>query len=249
MYLDAIRKFSIYETPEEPDEELDDPIPEGGGGGEPTPIPGIDRTVLPEELRDLPEAEIKFHLGQMVSSLRRRNEDFNSLKDQLDELKRSTQKPAEPPKPDKPLEELILEDPEAAIETVLQKRGYVSRFSQLEDQVGESAFNVVASRVPGFSEYEEEVRKIIKDANAPKTVNHIMGALEMAVGRRTLVDKTREARKPHTPSIPKESAPKKSSKLPELQGLEREIFEASGMSRDDWEKHKNSDFEIEVPTS
>jgi len=234
----------VEETGDDPT--LVAPKPEGGD----PPIPGIDRNVLPEDLRNLPEAEIKFHLNQMVSGFRNQHSQVETLKQELDRLSSEVAKaPKEPPKPIRPLEEEILDDPESAIMRVLENKGYIQRFNRIEEDAGESSYALVASKIPGFDEYEKDVREIIKASGVPKTVAHIMGALEMAVGRRTLTEKTRETRKAHSPSVPKEDLSVKKSKLPELIGLEKEIFESSGMSREEWNKHKNSDFNIEVPTS
>ena len=134
----TISRLSIHEVEEE---DLED-VGEGGedptevaskpGGGGPS-IPGLDRNVLPEELRDLSEAEIKFHLNQMVSAVRGQNDKVSALRQELDEIRRGiSEKPKEPPRPEKPLEEEILEDPEAAVVRVLQKRGFIDRFSRMD---------------------------------------------------------------------------------------------------------------------
>jgi len=251
----TMQRFSFRETDDDPGLEEDPTLDEGDdpadGGGDPAPaVSGISREALPEELRNLPEAEVKFHLNQMVSGFRNQHSQVGKLREELEELRRrSYQEEAKPKEPDRPLEEEILDDPENAVMRVLEKRGLVQRFNRLEQDVGESAISMVASQIPDFKEYEGEVREILKQTGVPMTVDAIHGALQMAIGRKYLSDGGRERRKQHKVDSPKPEAPKKTSKYGELSGLEAEIFQSSGMSREEWEKNKNPDFDIEVPTS
>lgn len=253
FWWEVIEKLSLHESPDLDDEDDDDGEEEEGlGGGQPAKPMSISAEVLPEDLRGLPEAEIKFHLGRMVDGLRKNNETVRSLQEQLEQFKRAPkEEQKEPPKPKKPLDEMILEDPEAAIMDVLEKAGLVDRFARVEKQVGDSVFSFVASKIPDFDEYEDDVREILDKGNLPKTQENVLGALEMVIGRRILEEKARGSRKKQNTHIPKDDSETKKTKgkLPELHGLEKEIFSSSGMTREEWERHKKGGYDIEVPTS
>ncbi len=255
MWWKAIKKFSVYES-DPPKEGVDDPPKDPPGGGDPPKDPPKDPPepakisvdILPDDLKELPEAEIKFHLGQMVAGLRASSEKIGTLEGELRDAK-GPPKPKEPDKPDKPLEELILDDPEAAVMVVLERAGLVDRFDRLERDIGESAFTTVAAKVPGFEEHEDAVRIILKESKVLSTPENIMGALQMAVGRKALEAEEREARKKLGTVIPKEPPDKDVVVHPKMSGLEKEIFDASGMTEDVWFENKAGGFDIKVPTS
>jgi hypothetical protein len=229
----------------------------GGGDGDDPPEdppkkddpPALSVDVLPEELKGLPAAEIKFHLGQMVEGIKTGNAERKTLQEQVRTLQTPV-KPKEDDKPDKPLEEMILEDPEKAILTVLQKTGLADRFSHVESAIGETAFHQVAAKIPGFEEHEADVREILEKSTAVKiTPEHVEGALDMVLGRKLRETQARDARAAANSDIPKDDPDKPKGDLPALSGLEKEIFDASGMSEEDWHKNKQTDFDIKVPTS
>ena len=255
MWIYVSKKFSLYESPPPVGDPADPASPEGGGVAPvvpPVPVSDVAQIpvdVLPEDLQGLPAGEIKFHLSRMVDGLRQNNEKTRDLEDQVRQLRATPPPPAEPPKPVRPLEEMILDDPEAAIMEVMERRGLTTRFDRIESQAGESAFNIVASKVPGFDEHEADVRKIITDSGVPATPEHITGALEMVIGRKALADKGRAGRAAASPDIPVEDPPKPVKDIT-LTGLEKEIQESSGMSPEEYTKYKDTqNFEIKVPTS
>ena len=254
MWWKAIRKFSVYES--DPPKSGDDPPEDPPGGGDPPKDPPkdppepvkISADILPEDLKGLPEAEIKFHLTQMVSALSASSEKIGTLERELRAVQAPPKK-EEPKEPDKPLEEMILEDPEAAVMVVLERAGLVDRFSRLESQVGESAFTIIAAKVPNFAEYEDSVRAILKESKVLSTPENIMGALQMSIGRKALENEEREARKKLNTVIPKDTPPEDPTDHPAMTALEKEIFGASDMTEDEWFKNKAGGFDIKVPTS
>lgn len=250
MWWKAIKKFSVYES--DPPKEGEDPPEDPPGGGDPPKDPPetakISVDALPDDLKELPEAEIKFHLNQMVAGLRASSEKIGTLEKDLREAQIPAKK-EEPKEPDKPLEEMILDDPEGAVMVVLERAGLVDRFSRLESQVGESAFTTVAAKVPNFAEHEDTVRKILIESKVLSTPENIMGALHMAIGREALAAEEREVRKKLNTIIPKDTPPDDEAVLPKMIGLEKEIFDASGMTEKEWFENKAGGFDIKVPTS
>lgn len=250
MWWKAIKRFSVYESdpPKSDDDPPEDP-PEGGDPPKDPPEPTkVSADILPDDLKGLPEAEIKFHLNQMVSGLRTSSEKIGTLEKELREVQAPVKK-EEKKEPDKSLEEMILDDPEGAVMVVLERAGLVDRFSRLESQVGESAFTVIAAKVPNFTEHEDAVRTILKDSKVLSTPENIMGALQMAIGRKALETEEREARKKLNTVIPKEPPDKDTVVHPTMTGLEKEIFGASGMTEKEWFENKAGGFDIKVPTS
>jgi hypothetical protein len=251
-WWETMSRFSLREgdppdDPIEPDPTEPDPTL---GGDPPKPEPArISADVLPEELKGLPEAEVKFHLTQLVSGLGNQQQQMQALKDELADLKTNPPAPAEPQEPERPLEEMILEDPEKAVMSVLEKTGLAGRFSRVEEQASESAFTIVFGRNPELSEYEQDVRHMMRESGVPGTVQNITGALQMVVGQKAMEGKGKDMRKAVKPDIPKDEPPKPKDKLPDLTGLEKEIFDSSGMTREEWDKNKSGDFQVEVPLS
>ncbi len=106
-----------------------DPPPKEGDDKDPPKEPAtISLDALPADLRDKPEAEVKFLLEHMITSLGSRNTQVEELQTQVAELRGAVnvKPPAEPdPDDEKSLEELMLEDSGKAIERYLTSKGYV----------------------------------------------------------------------------------------------------------------------------
>jgi len=229
------------------------PVPEGGD----PPAPAtISLEALPEDLRDRPEAEVKFLLDHMISSLGSRNNEVDNLKEQIAELRGAVSAtPATPVEPDpddaKPMEELILEDVDKALDRWASKRGYVSAVGDLSDRVGEAEFSMVAGQVDDFGEHEEQVRQLLKDGRLPATRQNIMGAYTMALGTKALEARALAARG-RSGSIPPSSPepPDPSGADPEMSDLEKEVARAQGMSAEDFTKYRDSVGldELKLPT-
>lgn len=212
--------------------------------------------VLPEELRDRPEAEIKFLLGHMVTALGERNNAVDELKTQVAEMRTkmgAPQPPATPdPDDDKPLEELILENTEKALDKYLEKKGYVREVAGISEQVGETTFALVASEIDDFEEHEDSVRKILEVGKLAPTKKNIMGAYTMALGQKQLAEKQRTGRR-GTGSIPPSNAPPApdpNKDEPKLSTLEQEVMRAHGISDPKvWANMRDNPPEIKLRTS
>lgn len=228
-----------------------DPPPDGGDPPSPATI---SLEALPEDLRDRPEAEVKFLLDHMISSLGSRNNEVDDLKTQIAELRGavSTTPPADPdPDDDKPMEELILEDVDKALDRWASKRGYVSAVGDLSDRVGEAEFSMVSSQVDDFGEHEPQIRQLLKDGRLPATRQNIMGAYTMAVGAKVLEAKARDARGT-TGSIPPSNTPPPdpTDGDPKISELEKEVARAQGLTPEDYVASRDTQGldELKLPT-
>jgi hypothetical protein len=235
----------------------DDPPGGDPPKGDPPPPKTIPVDVLPEELRDRPEAEIKFLLGHMVTALGERNNTVDDLKTQVAELRNkvgnSPPPPATPdPDADKPLEELILEDTEKALDRYLEKRGYVREVAGISEQVGETTFALVAAEIDDFEEHEDAVRKILEVGKLAPTKKNIMGAYTMALGQKQLAERGRTGRR-GTGSIPPSNAPPApdpNKAEPKLSALEQEVMRAHGVKDPAvWAAMRDNPPEIKLRTS
>ncbi len=236
----------------------DPPKPKGNEGGDPGGEPGeraIPVDVLPEELRDKPEAEQRFILSHMVKALGQRNAQVDDLKEQIAELRGAVSNRPEPPKePDpnegKPLEELILEDADAALESWMKRKGLDRAFDNLEGRIGETEFTIIASQIDDFEEYEDDVRALLKKSGAPATRQNILGAYKMALGDRALMERQRTGRKNSgsVPPSPPEPPKGGEEEEPQISSLEQEIARAHGMTPEEWVESRDKDMELKLPT-
>lgn len=235
-------------------EELEDPGKGGEGSpSEEDPKPkAISVDVLPEGLRDKSPAEIKFLLERMSEGVVTSNETAKELRQRLAQLEESVKNPPKPaePDPDDEIsdEELIVKDPDKAVMRILKKRGMVDQFAQMGSQVGETVLITVGAKIPGFDEYEQDVRKLLRESNSPIDEAHIKGALKMVIGDRVLEERAKNSRKAGSLETPKDDSDEK-KKFSPLEGLEKDIFEASGMDRETYERLKTDDYiPVKVPT-
>lgn len=258
---EVMRLLSLYQGEEGEGEGegegVEDDPPQGGSGGGRGDITVdgevIPRDVLPEDFRDRPASEVKFLLRRLTEGVRDRNNEVQTLKEQLQEVQARLESPPEPDEPeeyrDLPTEDLLVEDAEAAILRVLKKNGMIDAFQNHERRLDETEFEIVARSIDDFTEYEDDVRQILKESGTRPTRQNIMGAYTMAVGHRTLEERQRKSRE--NVSI-EESKPKQDERqddLPELTGLELEIFKASGMTREEWDQYQaDKAVDVEVPT-
>lgn len=219
--------------------------PQGGDPpGDPPPPKTVSIDVLPEELRDRPEAEQKFLLEHMVQSLGTSNKKVRDLETQLAELRGEVAAGRKPPEPDpdegKPLSELMLEDPDKAIERWMKDRGYLDAFQNLSGRVGETEFALVRQELDDFDEYEEDIKTILEEGKLAPTRTNIRGAYTMAVGNKVLREKA-TARRSGTGTIPPDSPPPGEGGKDEPKwrsDLEREIAEAHGVTDpSEWYEH------------
>lgn len=241
------REWPLMEEVEDPGKGGESELPEKEEGK------SIPIDVLPEDLQGRSPAEIKFLLGRMSESLVNSNATSKDLKERLAQLEESVKNPPKPkePDPDDDIsdEELIVKNPEKAISRILERKGVTKQFENLGSQVSEATFSLVGSKIPDFNEYEEDVRNILKSSKSPVDEAHILGALKMAVGDRFLADKAKNARKSGSLETPKDDESLGKPKFGELSGIEKEIFDASGLSREDYERYKTDEYmEVKVPS-
>ena len=255
MFIETMKRFSVYES-DPPGE--GDPPEEGGGGGDKDPpdppaVATIPLSALPEDLRDKSIPEIQFTLGRLISTINTQGETNKRLRQ---ELEASKALPPEPPEPDpyegKTTAEVFEDDPEAGVMRVLEKKGLLSSVSGTMDQVGGLIVDQVAGAIADFGEYREDVESILTESGitgAGITKEKVLGAYTMAVGSKALADKQKRSRELANPENPTSDPPEGETVLPELTGLEKEIFESSGMTRERYEVMKSEDVEVKTPTS
>lgn len=229
---------------------------DGGGGDPPKPPPpprAIPVEILPEELRDRPDAEIQFLLGHMVTALGERNNEVDTLKEQIAELRGEVRSPKPPPAPDpdddKPLEELILEDTEKAIDRYLEKKGYVKTVQHLGSEVGETMMSLISQEIDDFEEHEETIREILKRGKLAATRDNIIGAYTMAVGEKHFAERKKGGRK--STSIPPTGnpPPPPPQNEPQLSTLETEVMRAHGITDPkEWIKYRDNPPALKLPT-
>lgn len=232
-----------------------EPGTEGGAGGDPLPPPPrtIPVDALPEELRDLSERELTFFLSRTLSGVREQNAQNRALAAEVAELRSRVEGTAprreeEDPHKGKSLAELILEDPEAAIEQVARKKGWIKGMEDVDDKASDALFSSVASKIDDFEEYEDTVREMLRRSNSPINRATIIGAYTMAVGQKAIEGRAKAGRKSQNPEPPAPPKPPAATR-PEESDLEREIREAHGKSPDEWAKHKEGEFAIKLPKS
>lgn len=231
----------------------DEPGDDGkAGGAETPPSRTIPADILPEEMRDMSEQEIRFFLSRTLSGVRSTNDENKELRQRLAALEGRVNSPPPPPEPDpnegKSITELMQEDPEAAIVQVAKKRGWLDGMATISSKADQALFSTVAGKLGSdFVEYEDEVRQVLRDANAPVTEDTIEKAYDMVIGKKTREARALAARKAQNPENAKPTPPEPGTKLPDETELERTIREAHGKSREDWEKNKSDDFGIKLP--
>ncbi len=246
---------SVVKDPPAGDPPADPPADPPKEGDPPAPPTTISLDALPEDLRNRPEAEIKFLLEHMVNTLGNRNNQVDELKDQIAELRGavSTLPPADPdPNDAKPMEELILEDVDAALDRWAAKRGYVKGMGELSERVGEAEFSMVSAGIADFAEHEPAIRKLLKEGNLPANRQNIMGAYTMAVGNAVLDQRARDARA-DVGGIPpsKTDPPPPTGDEPTMSELEVEVARAHGITDPkEWMKYRDGVGldELKLPT-
>lgn len=250
------------------DREEGNGAPAGGEGGQapqgdakPQNTPqrrAIPEDVLPEEFRGKSEHEIKVLMNTMVNSLRSANERVRQYETQGTGNAHSAptvvhnqgnQSQAQAQEPDKPLDELILEDPEKAIDIYLQKRGYVNQFQNLDQRTGEMTLRIMRNEIDDFGEYESDVKDLLKQTGAPMTEQNIMGAYTMLVGRKALEERQRNQRESQSMERAQTSAPQEDNTPRWGSSLEEEMARAQGFNDPaEWQKYMTGGVEIKVPT-
>jgi len=214
---------------------------------------------LPEQLRGLPLNQIKYLLTNMVSATQNTAKENRELKQKLEELSKSSPKGKtsrrEPDEEgddsdEKPLEELILENPEEAISRVIEKR-FGKDISQFREGFGESVMHSVRAEIPDFREHEDAVREILVESRTPMTRENVMGAYLMALGQQQFTSRRQamlEAEKMEKGrSDADDTKPKRT-----LSSLQKEVARGLGMSEDEYineqDKWEAGTFDVRIPT-
>jgi hypothetical protein len=244
-WWETMQRLSLHEA-EEPDvEEAEEELAEELEGGGEEPSTGLTPDVLPEFLRGRSAEEIKAAIHQAFQGSQIANKELKELRRDLESL-RGEKKPEAPAEPEKPLEELLYENPEEAIDRVIRKR-YGDRFESLEGRVGSTVFATVKSEFDDFDEHEEEVKELISSSGAQPTRENILGAYQMVVGRKALEARQQAKRKSVNPERPKRKPETPAG--PKLSDLEREIARGMGMTDEDYAAGRDNDyFDVKVPT-
>lgn len=256
MFIETMRRFSLKESDPPPGEgdDPDDP-PEGGGKGEGDPPEEISIPIsaLPKEFEGKSVPEIQFMIGRMTGALSNQGEINRTLQQELADLKAT---PPEPPEPDphegKTVSEIFEEDAEAGIMHVLKKTGMIDRFNSTVGTVGEMMVDQVGASIPDFEPHKQKVKDLLKESGVvgeEVTRDRIIGAYAMVRGTNLLEAEAKKKRELGNPEIPTGDPPEGEEKLSELTGLEKEIFESSGMSRERYEEMKQDHIDVKVPTS
>lgn len=238
--------------------------PPTGGGGAPAPVvpptappvASIPLDALPEQLRGLPESQIKFTLNRMVEGLAATNRRNQELEAQIKGSRPAPgaaipiKEPTAPTTPKKPLDVRLLEEPEAALDEFLATRfgGALSKLNEVTERVGRAELVSLRSEIDDFKEHEAEVLEVLETNGLDKTRENLVGAYTMIVGKKTLEERSRSRRAASNPenAAPVESTPNASYTKNELT---EEIRKSLGMSEDDYYV-KYSDptkLEIKVP--
>lgn len=232
-----------------------DPPKGGDPPKDPPPPATISVDVLPAELRDRPEAEQKFLLEHMVTGLASRNTEVEALKLQLAELTGTVNANKAPPEPDphegKTMEELMLEDSDAALDRYMEKRGYVKAFTGLESRVDSAEYSMVAADIDDFEEHREAVDLLLKEGKLAPTRANVRGAYTMVIGAEALKAKELVRREAGNTLPPSSPPPPEGDDVEAVfvSSLEEEIATSHGMSAKEWkESQADVPMKLKLPT-
>ena len=209
----------------------------------------ISEDVLPAQLRGRTPQEQSFILGQMATTLAAQNTKVQELERKLQEKgsKPGEEKPAKPARSEKPLEERVLEDAEGTIAEIIEKR-YGGTIAALDAQVSKSALRAMKQEHDDWAEVEADVLQVIKDAQSAPTEENLELAYDVVLGRKARATKRQVQAASLNSDQVVEPAGSGKGDLKAPEGLEGEIFKASGMSLQEWYDYKGGKFDVKVPT-
>ena len=212
----------------------------------------VPRDVLPEELRDQPEEKVKLYLDAMRQGLTTRQAENDQLRAELAEA-RSGAVPAHAV-PDLPetedlskedLQQLILDDPEKALDYYAEKR-FGPRLRAMETIGGEGVFAAAHQRWKDFGEVESDVRELVSQAGQAPNAILVENAYIWAQGKLRLRERDEALAKASRATKP--SPPAAGDDKPSLSKLEKEIAAASDMTVEEMLQFKDQDeMTMEVP--
>lgn len=220
----------------------------GGESGD-TGTSGLRPDVLPDFLRGRSEQEIKFYLNQAFTSVESQQEQIRQLRQELEQAKTTPTAPEREPDPDdeRPLEELMLENPDKALERWARDRGLLDRFDELDSRMGRVAFRLVEDEFPGAKKYRSEIQDILQKANSPINEATITMAFKMLKGEEALEEQKKQVRKQMNndpPKAPDDSGPK----TPQMTDLERTFAKAQGLTDEEFVKYRDEELSVRLPT-
>lgn len=150
-----------------------------------------------------------------------------------------------PAEPTKSFEELLDEDPRAAMKLFVEEE-YGGVIGDLTNRVGEGEFARIRNVTPGFSEYEEDVRTLLQQSKTAATEANILGAYAMAQGQREILKEQQRSRMANSTEEAK-AAPDPKEALPELSPLQEEVRASMGLTHEEYVKYTNdSPLEINI---
>ncbi len=222
----------------------------GDSAGTPDASSVIDRNALPEEMRNKSPEEISLMWSAAARVLESKNSESESQNARIAQLEAAAAEQKREPVPDPTenvdLKELMYENPEKAVDIMLEKK-YGPTVARFEAGIGETEI-VRASRIigPDFIEHEPAVRAILAKSKGPIDEAAVQGAYFMARGLASVQTDVARAKlaaetPAPTPEITEGDAPS------QLQGLAKEIQRGSGLSEEDFVKFGEGELVTEVP--
>lgn len=238
---------------------MDEADPDGGKSGGDPPVekappeadppapPSIPLSVIPEHMRGMSEPELQFTLSRMITAASGESERIQALEAQVASL--SAPPPPPDPLEDKTFGEYLDEDPEAAIDNLLQRRGYKKPGEEPNTVLDSLVISTFKNSNPDFVEHEDDVKAVLAQGGVAITPENIQAAYTYVLGKGVLDERAKNDRALHSPEGPSHDPPKKVTEHADLIGTEAEMFAASGMDRDSWESGKDiNNFDIKTPS-
>ena len=234
----------VVTEPTEPTEPVEPVEP-----AEPQVIP---RDVLPEELRNQSDENVKMYLDAMRQGLTTRQAENDQLRQEL-AYARTAAVPAHAVPDIEPVEELskedlqqlILDDPMKALDWYAEKK-FGPQFRGVESVAGEGAYAAASRRWSDFDEMEPTVRELIGRSGQMPSPALIETAYVQAQGMVRVQEKKDALAKASVATKP--SPPGPTDKTPSLTKLQEEIAAASGMTKEEMIQFKDADeMTMEVP--
>ncbi len=225
----------------------------GGSGGKapepPTPVL-VPEDVLPEQLRGKSPEEVREALNKAFQS----TDQLNVLTQRLANLEgriaapAPTPTPANPPAPEKPLSELIYEDPEAAIRNTVAKM-LGTQINNVNSFMEDTASTLVRQELTDFDQYKDRVDSILNATKAPRTKENLRGAYMMARGEASLdAERRAAAKRIATPEPTVNGNDPKRAKEPKISDLESQVMRQMGITDvKEYLKYRDGDFDVKVP--
>lgn len=219
--------------------------PGGAGAGGKQAVPpnnpnALPVELLPPEMRNMSQEQIRQALAAVPTLVKRAKD----LAAENETLKKQTTPTPEPKAKQKDLNQLIYEDPEGAVDQVLQSK-YGQRFQRLEQQANDTAFILAERQYPEISEYRTEIESILEATGVEPTVENITGALAMAVGQKTIAD--RRAAAVAADNIEPSAGGSGDERKPKVDKIEEEFARMMGFSNERYAELRDRGNYMDIP--